>query len=457
MKKHIVSSRRVPRGWITPFLTVLVVVSWVISGLLLIQVVFLRNQVHTYEIEIGQLQESISELKKEKLGNETIVIGVTVVDEDDYYLTRKLFEEMVEKDVNGYCTKHGYDLEFKFIIMNNAGSVGWALQNIQYFKEMGIDIVIGHPWSSQCFSSMILVNENDMLLFSPSSSSSQLAIPDDNLLRMCPDDMAQAPVLAEMLWSWGIKACIVINLDCLPWNELYNAFDNEFTKRGGVIMKRIRCDLLYPNRSYAHYLDKAEAAAMEAVAMYGSEHVAVQFIGTGELAWMIDQVEDYPTLYSLYWFGCDGTAKKPLFIDDAPEESSHLKIFSPSPAPAESSNYTSFKERYDELVGFPLDFYQTCKYDTAWIIVKAILEAQTTDVDQLLEVIPDIASKTFGASGWCKLNEAGDRETADYEIWGYGYASGRVRNIRYGLYDSVTGQVSWFTETLGFTPPGLAQ
>jgi hypothetical protein len=36
------------------------------------------------------------------------------------------------------------------------------------------------------------------------------------------------------------------------------------------------------------------------------------------------------------------------------------------------------------------------------------------------------------------LNEVGDRATADYEIWGYGFISGEPNHILYGRYDSAT-------------------
>lgn len=85
------------------------------------------------------------------------------------------------------------------------------------------------------------------------------------------------------------------------------------------------------------------------------------------------------------------------------------------------------------------------RYDIAFIITRAILEARTTDVGKLLRVIPEIASKTL-ASGWCKLDENGDREASDYEIWGYGYIDGRVDYIKYGLYDGLRGKIFWYTD-----------
>ncbi len=441
------------RRSIIRFLAVLVIIGWGLSGLLYIKVTSLRNKLHTYEIEKRQLQEAISELKKRRLENVTIRIGVTAASDYDYNRMKRFFEEIIEKDVNEYCAKLGYDIVFKFIIKNNKERAGIAIQNLQAFKEMGINIIIGHPWSSHNYVSMTYVNENNMLLFSPSSSSSQLARPGDNLLRMSPDDMAQASIIAEMLRSWGIKAIIIFHTPSDYGIGLYNALEDEFTKRGGVILKRILLREPWgPN--ITSYLDEAEVAAREAVARYGSEHVAVQLIGGSEFVRIVKQARNYPILFSLYWFGSHYAAKNKAFIEECPEESSHLKIFSPLPAPTESPLYSSLNERYYTLFSEQLDFDMACTYDVAWIIVRSILEAQTTDIDQLLEVIPAVASMTFGASGWCKLNEAGDRYSANYEIWGYGYVDGEVKYIKYGLYDSMTDEVSWYTETLGFTPPG---
>jgi hypothetical protein len=59
---------------------------------------------------------------------------------------------------------------------------------------------------------------------------------------------------------------------------------------------------------------------------------------------------------------------------------------------------------------------------------------------------------SFGASGWNKLNEAGDRAVSNYQIWGYGDTGNGVINVNYGVYDAITGQVTWNADALGFTP-----
>ena len=64
-------------------------------------------------------------------------------------------------------------------------------------------------------------------------------------------------------------------------------------------------------------------------------------------------------------------------------------------------------------------------------------------ITNIKRVIPDLASNYFGASGVTKLNEAGDRSTSNYQIWSYRWEGPAVRPYVAGLYDSVTGTVSW--------------
>jgi branched-chain amino acid transport system substrate-binding protein len=429
--------------WIIVSLTVLAIMGWGLSFSLITQNNMLKTQLHVLELERGKLQESVSELRERIFENVTLQIGVTAANDYDYNRTKRFFEEIVEKDINEYCSKLEHNVKFKFIVKNNEGTAAAAIRNLQEFKEMGIDIVIGHPWSSQCSASMIYVDKNNMLLFSSSSQSSQLARPGDNLLRLHPCDASQGRIIAEMLISRGIKAAIIIQGGDAWADGIYSVLEDEFSERGGIILQRIRYS--FGCVDFRGHLAGMEAAADETLERYGRGHVAVVIISYPEGGTkIVKQARDYPLLYSLSWFGSDSIAGIQAFIDEAPEESAHLKLLSPLPAPTRSTLYYSLNQRYNELFSEHLDFDMASKYDIAWIIVKAILEAKTLDVKRLLKVIPDVASMTFGASGWCKLDENGDRETADYEIYGYGYIDGVVTNIKYGIYDSGMKKIFWF-------------
>ncbi|MBS7638133.1 ABC transporter substrate-binding protein [Candidatus Bathyarchaeota archaeon] len=399
--------------WITGALIILVVLGWGASTLLMVRIDRLNNQLQVLNMENEQLKKEISFLNKKLMENMTINIGVTAISDDDYYVTEKFFKEVVEKDINEYCNNLGYNVKFNFIVRNNRENISLVLDNLQEFKKMGIDIVIGHPWSSHTYMSMPYVEANGMLLFSPSASSAQLARGGDRLLRLCPDDLSQARVLAEALRDRGIDAIIVIQAEGEFEDDLFNRLEYEFTRRGGMSLERILIPEPLWEANITSYLDGAKVIAQRLIGSFGPKHVAVQIIGADQLCKLLKEIKKYPILYGLPWFGIHYTAKNRFFLDKAGEEAAHLGIFSPLPAPVESYSYTWLNERYHKLFSENLDFKMASRYDIAWIIARSILEARSKDVERLVEVIPMIASTTFGASGWCKLDENGDRETAD--------------------------------------------
>jgi len=69
-----------------------------------------------------------------------------------------------------------------------------------------------------------------------------------------------------------------------------------------------------------------------------------------------------------------------------------------------------------------------------------IITANHTDVKN---IIYDVTSRHNGYSGWCQLNEAGDRYTSNYDIWDYGIIDMDPSFIHYGTYYAPTGEVNW--------------
>jgi branched-chain amino acid transport system substrate-binding protein len=363
---------------------------------------------------------------------------------------------LAEEDINSYYKSKGQDTTFRFEISDAAGSSEAHLDRVKEFKAEGINIVIGGAWSSQASASLSYVNENNMLLLSPGSTSPALAIPDDNLFRLCPDDTVQGRVIAEMLWSWGIKAIVVIQRGDAWADGIYDALSKNFSRMGGVIVERARYDPMDIN--FGECLKLAKEGAQEAINLYGVDHVAVEVLGYHEIADLVTMANDYPTIYGLYWFGSDGTALNIALSFNTPDEADHLKMFSPLAAPVESQGIEALRDRYLSSSGKTLDaytaeFYAANWYDAAWICAKAVLEAGTTDTDKVKEVLPRVADDNY-TTGLCRLNPAGDRETADYIIWGYRLVNGICEDTRYGLYDGLNGEVTWDTEALGFSPPG---
>jgi branched-chain amino acid transport system substrate-binding protein len=386
------------------------------------------------------------------LEGQTIRIGYISSTTAGLETATPLVEDIMQVDYNEYLEILGYDVEIEYLIDDATGQAAVHLEKVQGFKSMDVNVFIGGLWSSQAQAALSYTNDNDMLMWSTSSTSPLLAISEDNLYRMCPTDLVQAPAIAAMLKSQGVEAIILIYRGDAWADGIVTYFEPNFVDNGGVILEKIR----YAGESteFSNYLQIAENIAKDAVAEYGEGKVAIELIAFAEFVTMVTQVEDYPTLYSLPWFGSDGTVLSQQAIDDAPRQSEHLKLYSTYAAPAESEVFANLYDRYFALVSQPFGYYSACSYDVGWILTSTILESQSVDAVDLIPLQTPAAYRQWGASGWNRLNEDGDRYASNYQIWGYGDLGDGVQNVVYGMYDSTLDMVTWEVDLLGYTPQG---
>ena len=391
-------------------------------------------------------------VEKMPLDGKTVKVGYISSTTVGLETATPLVKDIMETDYNEYAAKLGYDVDFEWLIDDATGQAAVHLEKVQGFKSMDINVFIGGGWSSQASAALSYCNDNDMLMWSSSSTSPLLAIEGDNLYRMCPTDLVQAPAISRMLESFGIKAIVLIYRGDAWADGIVNILEPHFTANGGVILEKIR----YAGEAteFANYLQQAEDKLSAAVDEYGLEHVAVEVIAFQESVTMVTQAEDFPTLYSVYWFGSDGTVLTQQFIDDAPTQANKLHIFSTYAAPAESELFASLYDRYWALVSQPFGYYSACSYDIGWVLASTMLESQSQDAAELVPLQAPKAFKQWGASGWNRLNADGDRYASNYQIWGYGDLGSGVQNVVYGVYDSTLDSVTWNVDALGFTPLG---
>ena len=384
------------------------------------------------------------------LEGQTVQIGYISATTAGLETTMPLVKDIMEVDNNLYAEKLGYDVEFEWLIDDATGQAAVHLEKVQGFKSMDVGVLIGATWSSMCQASLSYVNDNDMLMWSTGSTSPLLALDGDNFFRMCPTDLVQAPAMSRMMESMGVEAVILIYRGDAWADGIVNIFAPMFEENGGVILERIR----YAGESteFSNYLQTAENIAADAIATYGEGKVAVEVIAFAEYVTMITQAQDYPALYSLPWFGNDGTVLSQQALDDSPSQAAHLKIYSTYAAPAESEKFNNLYDRFYGLVSQPFGYYSACAYDVGTILTSTVLESQSVDALDLIPMQAPKAFDQFGASGWNRLNENGDRYASNYQIWAVN-DDGTAWDV-YGLYDSQLDAVIWNTDLLGFVPQG---
>jgi len=350
--------------------------------------------------------------------------------------------EIAEAEVNEYVKKLGLPITFKVLIEDTEGSAVKALEKLESLAARGVKVVTGLTWSSHVKACKGYADEHKILLLSDGSTAPALAIPDDWVFRIVCDDTIQGKAIARMLIDYGIKA-IVLMQRADPWGDgLFGELEKWFTEWGGVIVERIRYDPAKTEFSGEIYT--VAGKVREAIGKYGEGKVAFELLSfSDEIVAIQTPAKDYPELLKTPWFGSDGHALSTRLVQEAAELAAQCKHICTFMAPTESSRHKAFIDKFMAKTGLYPDIYTILLYDCIWILAKAILEAGSYNAEVIRRILPDVAAAYFGATGWCKLNEAGDRAATNYDIWAVVKEAGKIDWKKVGVYDLLTEKITW--------------
>ena len=89
-------------------------------------------------------------------------------------------------DLNAYMESTGAPLRMEAIFRDSETDPSTALVQLEDLYQQGIRHVIGPYSSANCAAVLDYADENEIVLVSPSSEASSLAIANDNLFRLVP-------------------------------------------------------------------------------------------------------------------------------------------------------------------------------------------------------------------------------------------------------------------------------
>jgi ABC-type branched-subunit amino acid transport system substrate-binding protein len=377
----------------------------------------------------------------------TIRIGVISPFDEWAYYDEIMFKQIVEPEINEYIAKLPRNrftpaTQVEFIIESAAWDPDVNLEIVKQFHEDGVNLLIGGLYTYLASSSLDYVNSHDMIMISPGSTGTELSLAGDNLFRLVPDDVGQVNAIAATLNSKGVDNLVIIQSDDNRSSALAQALASSYA---GTIIDSI----IYPmsTSDYTEYLTQADDILSE------NPGANVLLLSLDEAGPILYQSMDYLELSSVEWFGTDGTAEAPGILDIAPEQAANVKLYSPlsalSSETKSSSKHQYMKDLFYETLEVPFGFYTACEIDAAWLLVLGVLETQriiepAVSGQDIVDVLPDIASRYYGYSGWCELNEAGDRVPGNYEIHGYGLVDGEPYYMIYGSYNTASDIITWY-------------
>ena len=353
--------------------------------------------------------------------------------------------KIAEEEINEFLKLAGVPAKIKFLYEDAEGSPAKALEKVQSLYARGVKVILCISWSSQVKAVMGYANAHHILIFSCGSTSPLLAIPDDFVFRLVPDDTKQGKALARALTSKGIKAVVVIQVGDAWGDGLYKAFSERYKELGGVIYDRIRFS---PEATeFSAEVSRAATKIKEAISKYGKDKVAIELMCMADHATIIQlEAKNYPILLEVPWFGSDGYCMTTPILKQAGKYAAKVKHICPWYSFSRTSKYLRLREKFVKATGYDVQNFAVTFYDTAWITVLSMLIVGKYDADAIKSVLLKVADMYFGATGWTKLNEAGDRAGGDYDLYEIVEEDGTYKWKIVGHYSCVTDSVTWYRE-----------
>ncbi|MEM2211155.1 MAG: ABC transporter substrate-binding protein [Nitrososphaerales archaeon] len=363
-----------------------------------------------------------------------------------YAENEKVTLEKGLEEINSLLKQTGAPLTIKLLIEDSETKPDVALEKLKSLAAKGVKVVIGMMSSGEVRNVKGYADANKILIISPSSTAPALAIPDDYIFRFCPDDTKQGPAMAKTIRVSGVEYIIPVWRGDAWGDGLVDATSKRFKELGGTILEGIR--YAPEAKEFSAEVKVLASRVDEAVKKWGGEKVGVYLVAFEEAVTLLTQANDYPILSKVRWFGSDGTALSDRLEKDptASKFSVATKFVNTYFAPAESDKLMKLRDYVEKRLGRKPDPYAYNAYDALWVVVQSILIAGKYDAEAIKAVLPTVAGNTFGASGWIKLNQAGDRETADYDLWAIIMKDGTPKWEKVGYYSATTDSVTWLVK-----------
>ena len=321
-------------------------------------------------------------------------------------------------DFNKHLEEIDAGWTLKMTSEDSATSPVIALEKLSALNAKGIGIVIGPETSSNIRNVKGYSDSNNMLLISCCSSAPALAIPNDSVFRLVPDDSNQGTAISKLLQHEGIEALVPVWRGDTWGDGLSDASTSSFVERGGTVDEGIRYNPESPEFSASTSLLAERVQGY--VDDYGADKVAVLFLGFAEILQFTQSAAQHEVLDDVRWFGPGANTKEHKLIEDpiGLEFSTNVQFTTVQFAASKNPTYERVQAHLTEQLGRSPNTFVHSSYDAVWIIGLAMLETQSSDVSTIKAILPEIAENYSGAIGSTKLNEAGDLAQANYEVWG---------------------------------------
>jgi len=330
--------------------------------------------------------------------------------------------EFARDDLNVYLKQHGSSKRIQLLIKDTQLQPDFAVQHYQQLIAQGAVSIIGPQSSSEVAALVEPVQKRRVPIISQGSTASSLSVPGDRIYRMVPNDTHEAEALRALLRLRGVKTLVPAWRDDAGNQGLHDSLQSQFTAEGGVMFPGVKYST-DDQQDFTPIVAEMNRQLGEALAAAGenSSTVGIYVAAFDEVARLMNAATQFPLLKSVKWYGSDGTAHSEILQNDAVAAQYAIDVGYPNPNLGPPSiareKWQPLSDRYFAKTGERPDAYAFAAYDATMVAGLNASYKKSAPRHSRHEIFPETANMNFGATGWTRLDEAGDRVDGDFDFW----------------------------------------
>jgi branched-chain amino acid transport system substrate-binding protein len=369
-----------------------------------------------------------------------------------YGQREKIAEDMAISDINAYLTASGRsNIQFAITHIDTATDPAKALTGIQTLAAQGVKAIVGPLSSGEASNILQYANSNKIVLCSQSSTAISLAIPNDYLFRLSPNDAAQGKAIAKELVNLGYKEIVVLNRHDTYGDGLAKEIINDFKAAGGSASANSPLAYDITTTDFTALLTSVQSDFNAAVIAVGASKVAIMAVTfeTDGAGILLKAQSSFTGLLNGIWLNTDGVATSTIVANattGSGQVAAKVKLLStlgqPTPA-SPTAKSIAFANRFNATAHQPPDAYGPAAYDCTWLLALSVLTAGVYDGAAIQKAFPQVAANYNGVTGPTLLQDSGDRVPVGYLVYEVKLVNGTPTWVAAGIYDYGTDTLTW--------------
>ena len=307
-------------------------------------------------------------------------------------LYSKAAAELAVEDINIWMKRNNEPYTCVLELADTATDPDTALERVKQLDEKNVRFVVG-PFSSACVEAVKpYVDENDMLVLSPGSSSVALSLPNDRIFRMVADDSNQGDAVSFYCMKQDITYVVPFYMDDSFGNSLFSSTKKWIEERGGYYDDGVKVDP--KSDDFSQDVELLQQKVEAALAVVPSASVAVHVIAYGQTVQVMRLAMQSEGLSRIRWIGNDGFTENKTVLSDAEVCEFARSVGFLSPVYRLDFDFLAYVERlnfrvFERIQSVP-DATALQTYDSIWLSFLAQRYAMEEGIDDCATALESV-------------------------------------------------------------------